>query len=97
MEDFCDGSLFQKHALFSKDPHALQIIAYYDEVKMCNPLGSHIKKHKLGIVFFTLGNIHPKYRSTLRAINLVLVATVPVIERHGINEIMKPFLSDLSE
>ena len=63
---------------------------------MCNPLGSHIKKHKLGIVFYTLGNIHPKYRSTLRAINLALIATVPVIEYYGLNEILKPFISDLN-
>ncbi len=96
IEDLCDGSLFHEHPLFSKDPYGLQIIAYYDEVEMCNPLGSHIKKHKLGIVFFTLGNIHPKYRSSLRVINLVLVATVPVIERHGINQILQPFITDLN-
>lgn len=97
IEDFCDGSIFREHPIFSTDPNALQIIAYYDEVEMCNPLGSHVKKHKLGIVFYTLGNIHPKYRSCLRAINLALVATVPVIERHGINNILRPFVSDLND
>lgn len=96
IEDFCDGSMFRQHPLFSNDPKALQIIAYYDEVEMCNPLGSHVKKHKLGVVFYTLGNIHPKYRSTLRAINLAIVAVVPVIERHGINMILQPFISDLN-
>lgn len=85
--------MFRQHPLFSNDPKALQIIAYYDEVEMCNPLGSHVKKHKLGVVFYTLGNIHPKYRSTLRAINLAIVAVVPVIERHGINMILQPFIS----
>ena len=95
IEDFCDGTLFHEHPLFSKDPYALQIIAYYDEVEMCNPLGSHIKKHKLGIVFFTLGNIHPKFRSSLCVINLLLVATIPVIERHGIDKILQPFITDL--
>ncbi len=73
MEDFCDEELFKQHPLFSRDTSALQIIAYYDEVELCNPLGSHVKKHKLGIVFFILGNIHPKYRSSLRAINLALL------------------------
>lgn len=95
IEDFCDGSLFREHPIFSKDPYALQILAYYDEVEMCNPLGAHVKRHKLGVVFYTLGNIHPKYRSSLRAINLAIIATVPLIERHGITEILKPFLSDL--
>ena len=65
LEDFCDGELFRTHPLFSTDPFALQIIAFYDELELCNPLGTHIKKHKLGIVLFTLGNIHPKLRLQL--------------------------------
>lgn len=52
IEDFCDGLLFKTHPLFSSDPSALQIIAYYDELELCNPLGTHVKQHKLGMVFF---------------------------------------------
>ncbi len=96
IEDFCDGSAYKNHPIFSKDPYALQIIAYFDELEVCNPLGSHVKKHKVGVVFFTLGNIHPKCRSTFKAINLALLATKPVIERHGIDAILKPFFRDLS-
>ena len=96
VEDFCDGSVFAKHALFSRDPHALQIIAYFDEVEICNPLGSHVKRHKLGIVFYTLANIDPKYRSQLRLINLVIVAAVPIIEKHGLNKVLEPFIVDLN-
>ena len=29
IEDYCDGSIFREHPLFSEDPHALQIIAYW--------------------------------------------------------------------
>ena len=96
IEDFCDGYLFKSHPLFSKDPFALQLIPYYDELELCNPLGSHVKQHKLGIVFFTLGNIAPKYRSQLKIMNLAVVATVPVIEKHGLNAILKPFLNDIN-
>ena len=52
---------------------------------VCNPLGTHTKKHKLGIVLFTLGN---KYRSTLRTINLVACAVHPLIVKHGIDCIL---------
>lgn len=96
LSDFCDGTRFSSHELFSQDPYALQIIAYYDELEVCNPLGSHVKKHKVGIVLYTLGNIHPKYRSQLKMINLVLVATVPVIEKHGLDAVLKPFIQDLN-
>ena len=48
LEDFCDGSAFKAHPIFSVDPAALQIIAYFDEVEVCNPLGSHASVHKVG-------------------------------------------------
>ena len=46
--DYCDGQAFQQHPLFSRDPCALQIILYYDEVEVVNPLGSKTSKHKVG-------------------------------------------------
>jgi hypothetical protein len=48
LSDYCDGSLYNSHNLFSKDHTALQLIVYYDDVEVCNPLGSRAKKHKLG-------------------------------------------------
>ncbi len=96
VEDFCDGTVFKNHPIFSNDPHALQVIAYHDELELCNPLGSHVKQHKLGIVFYSLANIHPKHRSRLKSIYLAVVATVPIIEKYGLHEILKPFIADLS-
>ena len=51
--------------LFSVDPYVLLIIGYYDDLEVVNPLGSYIKKHKLGWLFFFLGNVRPQYQSTL--------------------------------
>ena len=84
-EDFCDGTLFCEHPLFSSNPLALQILVYFDELEVCNPLDTHIKKHKLGIVFFMLGNIRSKLHSSLKA-----------IEKHGLNKILEPFITDLN-
>ena len=50
--DFCDGLLFKHHLLFSKSPKSLQLIVYFDEVEVCNPLGGHAGIHKLGTVHF---------------------------------------------
>lgn len=44
LSDYCDGKQYHEHALFSTDPVALQLILYYDEVELCNPLGSRQKK-----------------------------------------------------
>ena len=51
--DYCDGSDFKIHPLFSSHKNALQILLYYDEVEVCNPLGTKVKIHKLGIVILT--------------------------------------------
>ena len=50
MEDYVDGSIYKHHPLFLVDPTALQIMLYYDDVEVVNPLGSKTKKHKLGII-----------------------------------------------
>ena len=48
MRDFCDGEYYQQHELYSVDETALQIFLYYDDFEVCNPLGSRVKKQKIG-------------------------------------------------
>lgn len=90
--DLADGEIFKQHAFFKSNPKGLQIVAYYDEVETCNPLGSSSGKYKLGCVFFTL---RPFLRSGLKAIFLLVVAKSSTIKVHGIDSILKPFLEDL--
>lgn len=42
LHDFCDGTIFHSHPLFNSDPYPLQIVAYYDEIEVVNPLGSYV-------------------------------------------------------
>ena len=48
LTDVCDGSCYKEHQVFSNHPTALQIIAYYDDISITNPLGSSKNKYKLG-------------------------------------------------
>ena len=91
----CDGSVFKTHPLFSTDKQSIQIIAYFDEVELCNPLGSSTKKHKLGCLFFTVGNLHPRFRSKLKCIFVAAVASNLVIRKHGINLFLRPFVKSM--
>ena len=43
LQDLCDGDVFQSHALFSKQKHALHIQLFYDDVETADPLGSQIQ------------------------------------------------------
>ena len=59
LADYCDGTVYKSHGLFSASDSEippLEIIAYYDDVEMCNPIGSRAKKHKLGSRFFGVGH-----------------------------------------
>ena len=57
--DICDGSVCTNNPNILLDPRTITLVAYYDEIELCNPLGIASKKNKLVCVFFTLGNIHP--------------------------------------
>ncbi len=89
------GSVYNTHPIFSEDTEALQIIAYYDEIELCNPLGSSTKIHKLGCLFFTLGNVHPKFRSQLKSIFVAAIGSNVVIRRHGLNLFLEPFVESM--
>ena len=48
MRDFCDGTYYKEHPVFSAHPEALQILLYYDDIEVGNPLGTKAGEHKLG-------------------------------------------------
>lgn len=91
MKDYSDGSFYKNHPLFSCESQALQIVGYFDELEVTNPVGSYVKTHKLGCLFFTL----PQYRSSLKAIYLLAVARCEDIDRYEIDTYLQPFVDDL--
>lgn len=72
-------------------------MAYYDELEIVNPVGTYVKKHKLGCLFFTIANVRPRYRSVLKAINLVAVVRYQDIQDGNIDSFLAPFVSDLKK
>ena len=50
MSDYCDGSSFAQHPLFSVEPQLLQVLLYYDDVEIYNALGTKVKRHKFGML-----------------------------------------------
>lgn len=62
--DICDSECVKNNSIFIEHPNGL----HYDEIEVCNPLGTHVGKHKIDLYYYTLGNIGLKYRSKLCAI-----------------------------
>lgn len=56
VEDFCDSVHAKAHPIFGRDKTALQLLLFYDELEVCNPIGSSRKKHKIGtyVYVFTI-------------------------------------------
>uniref|UniRef100_A0A1X7V2N3 C2H2-type domain-containing protein n=2 Tax=Amphimedon queenslandica TaxID=400682 RepID=A0A1X7V2N3_AMPQE len=65
--DYCDGDLFRSHNLFCEKPNSLQIILYFDEIEVCNPLGAHSGLQKLGIETTLHGSVLLALADTLAA------------------------------
>ena len=42
LRDCCDGSFCENHPLFSDEDIASQIVAYFDELEVTNPIGSYV-------------------------------------------------------
>ncbi len=68
--DFCDGSYFKNHPLFSKQQNALQIQLFNDDFESANPLGSKQGIHKSGAIYFILRNFPPKINSSLMKVKV---------------------------
>ncbi|XP_035994917.1 uncharacterized protein LOC118563700 [Fundulus heteroclitus] len=94
-QDFIDGDIFKSHPLFMKVPKALQLIFYTDEIELRNPLGSRANKNKLLLIYYTLGNISPKYRSRLAAIRLLAMVKSKDLSHCGIDSIFERIKHDL--
>lgn len=51
--------------------------------------------HYSGLVYYTLGNLDPKFRSSLKSIHLLSIAKYEHIVEYGIEELLKPVVEDV--
>ena len=51
----------------------------------------------IGIFYFTLGNMQPRFRSKLSSIELVCVTKTKHIARYGMDAILRPFIDDVKK
>lgn len=70
---------------------------YCDELEVVNRIGSFVKEHKLGCVFFFLAKVWPQLRSTLKSRQLVAVAKHQDVQQNGIDDLLSPFVEELKK
>lgn len=94
-ENFCDGSYFKTHPLYSKHQNAFQIQLYYDDFETANPLGSKKSVHKIGALYFVLRNLPPRINSALMNIHLVALFHAQDLKKYGFDPILQPLIDDV--
>ena len=87
---------FNEHPYFQGNRSLIRLHFYFDELEVCNPLGSSKSKNKLACFYFFVGNIGPNYYSSLRNIFLVLVKT-DTLKKHCLSKIVAPLVKDLQK
>ncbi|XP_058851954.1 uncharacterized protein LOC131699402 isoform X2 [Acipenser ruthenus] len=97
LSNMCDGHIFRSHPLFVEHQTGLQILLYYDEAEVDNPIGNKAGKHKLGMFYYTLGNINVRYRSKLEAIRLLAIIKSQDKKKYGIDRVLKEIQANLTE
>lgn len=93
--NYRDGSHFSENAI-SEDEFRIALGLYIDDFEVANPLGTSKKKHKLCAVYWVLANLHPKYRSSLHAIQLAVLCKVNTVKEKGYHEVLRPLIEDLA-
>ncbi len=58
---------------------------------------SHTLLRCIGLFYFMLGNIDPKFRSSLHSIQLVAVVRTELMETYPVGEILTPFMTDIRQ
>ena len=49
------------------------------------------------LFYYTLANIHPKYWSSLKTIQLIAVVRYPLLKEYGFEAVLKPFIKDMNK
>ncbi|XP_075741125.1 uncharacterized protein LOC142789839 [Rhipicephalus microplus] len=95
--DFTDGDAFSRYDHLNRDSsnNTIFLLLYTDELELVNPLGAAAGRYKILAVYFSVLNLHPRHRSKLCSIHLLLVVEYRVVFRHGMEKVLQPLLQDL--
>ena len=96
LRDFHDGQFCKEHNFFS-NPQNLQLLLYVDKCEVANPLGSKAGLHKIGVVYCTILDLPPQYRSSLCNCFLIAMFNEEDVKMYGYDIIMRPLVDDIIE
>lgn len=98
METYMDGTHIQNHEYRNLRPNCRLIKLYFDEVDMCDAVGSKSSSsNKLGMFYWMDEDISPEHKSQLKFINLAGIVSNPHIKTYGMNAILEHIVKDIQK
>ena len=92
---FSDGFFCSSNELFSAEEFSIQIALYSDAFQPCNPLGIYARKNKIEAVYYTIGNLDRKHRSSIKDIRLALLVKSVSLMIFGAEAVYKCLIDDI--
>ncbi|KAG0429102.1 hypothetical protein HPB47_023966 [Ixodes persulcatus] len=98
LQDITDGDFLSQQLLRQEDSETptIFLLLNSDELELSNPLGAAAGSHKILVVYFSVINIHPRHRSKLRAVHLLLLVRYPMVNKYGLDRVLAPLIQDLN-
>ncbi|KAE8742218.1 hypothetical protein FOCC_FOCC012232 [Frankliniella occidentalis] len=95
LQDFEDGTAFEKNQFFIQNPNGIKIILYMDAFEPCEALKAARGKHKILAVYASLGNMPAYCRSARDPIQLVMLVKNTVFQDYSYEQVFAPLFEDL--
>jgi len=75
----------------------VNVLLYFDEIEICNPLGSRAGKHKLGMTYLIIKDLPEIFQSKLKYIHLVTIVKSVDIKRYGVCACYQHIVEELGD
>ena len=96
MRDFCDGQFVKNNNFIQQNSPCLQFLINTDSLEVVNPIGAHVKKHKIDVFYWTLANIQPSLRSRWSSTHLMGICKTKYLKKHGLEVFLSDFVKTLN-
>lgn len=96
LKSFRNGKTCEQHSVFSSEL-SLPLVLYFDDLEICNPLGSKSSIHKLSMFYFTLTDLPDYAKSKLGSIFLLGIAKSAHVKKIGLDTVLLPFYKEMRE
>jgi len=92
--DYRNGMLVRRQG--TNADNILNILLYFDEIELCNPLGSRAGNHKLGMVYLLVKDLPAIFSSKLEHIHPITIVKSSDVKRYGVSACFSHIVAELS-